>query len=96
MKDRLASFFVLSVGVILMYLIAVIFYSIGLSFIGSIPTAQARDLSQYRRYVAEATSPHNIHKEFQSFRAWEIKKVFKKTLSELKIEQDSVNITKER
>ena len=96
MKDRLASFFVLSVGVILMYSISVIFYSIGLSFIGPTPTAEAGDLSQYKQYMAEATSPHNIHKEFQSFRVWEIKKVFKKTLSELKIEQNSVNITKER
>jgi hypothetical protein len=96
MKDKLESFFILLVSTISMYLIAVIFYSIGLTFIGPIPTAEAGDLSQYKQYMAEATSPHNIHKEFQSFRAWEIKKVFKKTLSELKIEQDSVNITKER
>ena len=93
MKDKLLA---LSVSAILMCLTAVISHGIGLSLIGPTPTAQAGDLSQYKQYMAEATSPHNIHKEFQSFRVWEIKKVFKKTLSELKIEQDSVNITKER
>ena len=64
MKDKLLA---LSVSAILMCLTAVISHGIALNLIGPTPTAQAGDLSQYGRYMAEAKSPHNIHKEFQSF-----------------------------
>ena len=91
MKDKLLA---LSVSAILICLTAVISHGIALNLIGPTPTAQAGDLSQYGRYIAEAKSPHNIHKEFRSFGEWETKKVFKKTLSELETNQATNRIWK--
>ena len=91
MRDKLL---ILLVSTILMYLTAVIFHGIGLSLIGPLPTAQAGDLSQYGRYMAESKSPDNIYRDFQSFDAWETEKVFKKTLSELEMNQATNRIWK--
>lgn len=84
MKDKLLT---LSVSAILIYLTAVISHGIGLSLVGPTPTARAGGLLRYKEYMAEAKNPDNIHKDFQSFGAWETKKVFLKTLSELEMNQ---------
>ena len=84
MKDK---FLILFISAISIYLTAVISYSIGLSLVGPTPTARAGGLLRYKEYMAEAKKPDNIHKDFQSFDAWETKKVFKKTLSELEMNQ---------
>jgi len=91
MKDKLL---ILLVGTILMYLTAIIFHGIGLSLIGPLPTAEAGGLLRYREYMVEAKSPDNIYRDFQSFDAWETKKVFKKTLSELEMNQATNRIWK--
>ena len=86
MKDKLL---ILSVSAILICLTAVISHGIGLNLVGPTPTAQAGGLIQYKEYVAEMKmkNPDGIYRNFQSFGAWETKKVFKKTLSELEISQ---------
>ena len=86
MKDK---FLTLSVSAILICLTAVISHGIGLNLVGPTPTAQAGDLIQYKEYVAEMKmkNPDGIYRDFQSFGAWETKKVFKKTLSELEMNQ---------
>ena len=84
MKDKLL---ILSVSAILICLTAVISHGIGLNLVGPTPTAQAGGLIQYKEYLAEMKNPDGIYRDFQSFSAWETKKVFKKTLSELEISQ---------
>ena len=91
MKDKLLA---LSVSAILIYLTAVISHGIGLSLVWPTPTARAGGLLRYKEYMAEAKNPDNIHKDFQSFDAWETKKVFKKTLSELEMNQATNRIWK--
>ena len=86
MKDKLL---ILSVSAISICLTAVISHGIGLNLVGPMPTAQAGGLIQYKEYVAEMKmkNPDGIYRNFQSFGAWETKKVFKKTLSELEMNQ---------
>ena len=104
MKDKLL---ILLVGSILMYLTAVMFYGIGLNYIGPIPTARASDDFQYRRYMRVQSNLDNIetslndiinefgtYRVWQSFDEWQTKRIFEKTLSELKMNQATNRIWK--
>ena len=99
MKDKLL---ILLVGSILMYLTAVMFYGIGLNYIGPIPTARASDDFQYRRYMRvqsdldniESDSVDGAYRVWQSFNEWQTKRIFEKTLSELKMNQATNRIWK--
>ena len=99
MKDKLL---ILLVGSILMYLTAVMFYGIGLNYIGPIPTARASDDFQYRRYMRvqsdldniESNSVDGTYRVWQSFDEWQTKRIFEKTLSELKMNQATNRIWK--
>ena len=63
---------------ILCLIIAIVFYNIGLSMIGPMPTAHAEDIRQYGIFLDDPTNG-----DYKNFTEWQTKRVFKRTLSEL-------------
>ena len=67
-----------SIIIILSYFTSILFYSIGLSMVGPMPTAHANDIRQYGIFLNDPTNG-----DYKNFAEWQTKKIFKQTLSEL-------------
>jgi hypothetical protein len=82
------SLLISSIIIILSYITATIAYNVGLSMLGTTPTARAgnntwerhleRELVQYGKFINDPNSG-----DYKNFEHWQSKRIFKYTISEL-------------